>query len=258
MLSLIDRLKTTFRLGALLGAALLTTHAAFAQFPGGASPAGLNAALTRLFGDVKAFTARAEVRVLDKAQQETMSAPMNFALLDNKIRVEIDMTQMKGREMPPGAAAGLKQMGMSQVISLVRPDKSSLYIIYPDQKACLVMPLAESEAGASQAAPKLKKTPLGKETIDGHPCEKNKVVLTTEKGQPLEAITWNAPDLKNFPIQIQTSEKDTSSVMRFKDVQFVRPAASQFEVPAGYDQYQDVQQMMQGFLKKMMGGNEGK
>ena len=36
---------------------------------------------------------------------------------------------------------------------------------------------------------------------------KNKVVVKGSKGPVLEAITWNATDLKDFPIQIEMKEK---------------------------------------------------
>src|SRR5689334_3014724 len=87
---------------------VLSGFTGFAQVPGAGSPAGVNATLTKLFGNVTAFSARSEVQVLDKDRKEKVSTPMNFALLDNKIRVEIDMTQMKNKDLPASAAASLK------------------------------------------------------------------------------------------------------------------------------------------------------
>ena len=37
---------------------------------------------------------------------------------------------------------------------------------------------------------------------------KNKVVVKNDKGPVLEAVTWNAADLKDFPLQIEMKEKD--------------------------------------------------
>src|SRR6266404_4038061 len=65
-----------------------------AQFPN-ANQASLNGAMMKLFGATTAFSSKAQVRMLDKAQKETMSMPMNFALLDHKIRLEVDLTQLK-------------------------------------------------------------------------------------------------------------------------------------------------------------------
>jgi len=65
---------------------------------------------------------------------------------------------------------------------------------------------------------------------------KNKVVIRNQQGPVLEAVTWNASDLKDLPVRVETREKDTTVVMRFTKVQFTRPDALQFEVPAGYIQ----------------------
>jgi hypothetical protein len=240
------------RCSVFLAGLLLAGTAAQAQMPGAGAPAGMSAALIKLFGDVKAFTAKAEIQVLDASQKERATMPMDFALLDKMIRVQLDLTQMKSSDMPAGAAEQLKSMGMAQVVSIVRPDKKVAYVIYPEQKMMMTMPLPKSDTDAAEKDTKLQKTALGKETVDGHSCVKNKVLMTDEKGTNVEAITWNASDLKDFPVQIQTQEKENTSIIRFKQVQFTKPDAKQFEVPAGYTQYSSPQEMMQGMMKKMM------
>jgi hypothetical protein len=155
--------------------------------------------------------------------------------------------------MPPGAAQTLKQMGMARVVSILRPDKNTVYVFYPDQKAMMTMPLPNEDSESAKAQKTLK-TPLGKETIDGHSCVKNRVVVNLGQGEPIEAITWNATDLKDFPVQIQTTEKGTSSFVRFKQVQLDKPDASIFEPPSGYTHYPDAQSLMQGIMKKVMEG----
>jgi hypothetical protein len=176
--------------------------------------------------------------------------PMDFAFLDGKMRVEIDIAQMKNSSMPPGAAAQLKQMGMSQVVSILRPDKKLAYVIYPESKVMMSMPLPKEEGDEKDL--KLQKTALGKETIDGHACVKNKVIIPDTKGQNVEATTWNASDLKDFPVQIQTKEKENTSTVHFSKVQFTKPEAKQFDPPEGFTQYNSPQEMMQGIMSKMM------
>jgi hypothetical protein len=228
-----------------------------AQMPGAGGPAGMNAAMAKLFGDLKAFSAKAEVQVLDGSQKEIATMPMDFSLLDGKIRVEMDMTQAKIASMPPGAATQLKQMGMAQVVSIVRPDKKQIFVVYPEQKAVMTMPLGAD--AATEKETKLDKTELGKETIDGHSCVKNKVVIDDGKGQKVEATTWEATDLKKFPIRIQTKDRENSSILNFKNVQFAKPEASSFDPPAGYTQYNSPQELMQSIMSKMtQGGAEKK
>jgi len=215
--------------------------------PGG--PGGMGAAITKLFGENRAFTAKAEVQLLDSSQKEIALMPMDFALLEKSIRVEMDLTQGKNREMPPGAADSLKQMGMARVISIINPNKKLAYVLYPDQKVVLNVPLPKDSTNSS-ASSKVEKTPLGNETVDGHACVKNKVTLLDDAGQPVNVTLWNATDLKDFPVQIQTKEGDNTSMMKFKQVQLTKPEAALFEPPADYVQYSSQQEMMQAVLKK--------
>jgi len=240
------------RIQTIVAGLLLAGVGAQAQMPGAGGPPGMSSALTRLFGDINAFTAKADVQVVDGSQKEVAGMPMDFAMLDKKVRVEIDLTQAKSSSMPPGAAEQLNSMGMAQVVSIVRPDKQLVYVMYPKQKMMMSMPLPKTDADAAEKNSKIQKTPLGKENLDGHPCVKNKVVITDEKGENIEATTWNASDLKDFPVQIQTKEKENTSTIHFKNVQFTKPDAKLFELPTGYTEYKSPQELMTAMMKKMM------
>jgi hypothetical protein len=227
-----------------------TGFSAAAQMPGSGSPTGMDAAMIKLFGNVNAFTAKANVQVLDKEKKETTSVPLGFSLLDQKVRVEIDVTQIMSKQLAEEDVAGMKQMGLAQIISIIRPDKKATYVIYPSQKSFLRMPMSKEESDVLEANPKIEKSPLGKETIDGHPCTKNKVVVTSSQSKTLEATTWNASDLKDFPLQIETTDKETTSIIRFKDVRFTKTDPAQFEPTAGYTEYKDQMDLMVAIAKK--------
>lgn len=226
----------------------------FAQVPGGAGPAGMSSALTRLFGKTTAFSAKGEMQVTDSSKREVSFWPMDFSVLDKKIRVEIDLAQTRNKGVPPQMGAMLKQMGMSQVVSIIRPDKGLVYVIYPDQRALLSMPLPKEDSEGSEKPPKITKTPLAKDVIDGHPCTKNKVVLTDAAGQSTEAVTWDASDLQDLPIQIQTQEGESTSVIRFKEIQFSRPPADMFEPPSGFTKYDSAEDLKLSVMKKAVDG----
>ncbi len=226
-----------------------------AQVPGGAGAGAMNAAISKIFGDIKAFSARADIQVLDSSKKEMANMPMDFAFSDGKVRVSMDMAQMKSSSMPQGAAEQMKKMGMAQVVSILRPDQSAAYVIYPDSKVMMKMPLPKEDNNSKDV--KLQKTPLGKETLDGHPCEKNKVVIPG-KGRSTEATTWNATDMKDFPIQIETVENEITSRIHFSKVQFTKPDTKDFDPPAGYTLYNSPQEMMQALMSKMGGGTEEK
>jgi hypothetical protein len=243
------------KLTAFVSSIMLTANVSFAQIGSPGSPAGMDASLVQLFGDVKAFSAVCDMRMLDASQNEKLSGPMDFALLEEKIRVEVDMSKMKAKEMTPETIAMMKQSGMDRVISIVRPDKKNQTVIYPGMKACVSMPLPKKQADALDSKnSKMEKTPMGKETIDGHSCIKNKVVIKNEGSKPQEFLVWNASDLKDFPVQIQTSEDDQTVFMLFKQIQFSKPAAATFEVPSDYKKYDDMGSFMQDMMAKMMQG----
>ncbi len=238
---------TKLRVG-ILGLIVASVAVAHAQVPGAGGPAGMTAAMSKLFGDVKNFSAKAEAQVLDGSQKEMVSMPMDFEFLDGKMRVQIDMGKMKNNNMPPGAAEQLKQMGMANVISIVRPDKNLAYVIYPDNKVLMSVPLPQQEGDT-----KVTKTATGKETVSGHACTKNNVVISDGKGQNVEAVTWNASDLKDFPVQIRTKDKENTSIIRFSNVQLAKANAADFEPPSGYTQYSSPAEMMQAMMSKMQG-----
>ena len=233
-------------------AAILASGAAgvlHAQMPA-AGPPGWNAAMSKLFGDVKAFSAKAEMRALDKAGRPAIQVPMNFALLDNKVRMDIDMTLLKGPQAPPDQVALLKQLAMDRVACIVSLDKKAMQLIFPSLAAYVETPMTEDEAAALNKDLKLQKTPLAKETIDGHPCVKNRVVMTDGKGLQTEALVWNATDMKDFPVQMQMNDKETTVVMRYNEVRLSKPDAKQFDAPAGFTRHSDMQQLMIAVAQK--------
>ncbi len=154
------------------------------------------------------------------------------------------------RAFRPALAALLKQMAMDRVGCIVALDKKSMQLIFPSLAAYVESPLPEDEAAALNKELKLNKTPLGKETIDGHPCVKNRVVMTDAKGQKAEAVVWNAADLKEFPVQMQMNDKETTVVMRYKEVHLGKPDAKQFDAPAGFTRHTDMQQLMMAIAQK--------
>jgi len=238
----------------LLAACGFFASPAFGQLPGPGTPAGLNLQLLRLFGSVTAFTARANIRVVDAAQKEVFSAPMDFSVLDNKIRIEMELTDIKYKDLPAALASSLKQLGLSKVVSLVRPDKQASYVIYPEQKLYLNMPLAKGDAEAAQKPAKIEKTAIGPDTLEGKACEKSKVVLKQEGGRTLEAFVWTTPETKEFPVQVESTDGGNTSTIHFKDVRFEKPDAARFDVPTAFTSYKSYPEFMGGLMAKMLGG----
>lgn len=232
------------RVRLLLALLLAGGVSAFGQFGGAGSP-GVSATLIRLFGTNRAFTAQVEVQVLGKDNKEQVGTPMTFALLDTKIRLEVDLARMRNREQA-NMLAQVKPLGMDSLVSLFRPDLRATCVVFPKLRAFVKLPMPDEEAEAFSKSARIERSPLGKEKMDGHPCVKNRVVLTDDKGKQHEATVWNASDLRDFPICVATRESEGTVVMRFRQVQFVPPSASLFEPPAGYQACADMSALMAG------------
>lgn len=160
--------------------------------------------------------------------------------------------------MSPQAAAQMKSIGMDKTEVISRPDKKVAYQIYPGLKAYVETQLPEQEtSGSSGEQMKMDLTELGKETVDGHPCVKNKAVVTDKDGNQHESLVWNATDLKKFPVKIEQSQDGMKITMAFRDISFSKPSASLFDAPSDSTKYDSTQSMMQQVMMKRMGGGLG-
>ncbi len=190
--------------------------------------------------------------MLDNAGTEVMAVPAAFSMIDGTMRAEIDVSRTRSKEISPEVAASIKQMGLDKMVSIVRPEKKMTIFIYPSLRGYVEVPMSKEDAANLDRKYVVETTKLAQEKIDGHACEKNKVTGTADNGQKFEAIVWNAKDLKNFPIQMQMSQQDTTVSMRFTNVQLAKPDVAQFEAPAGFTKYATVEKLTQeGLLKAL-------
>src|SRR6266498_3630866 len=239
----------------LLAATLLAGQGARAQLPGG-NQAGLNASMLKLFGEFSAFSSKADLRLQEKGAREPMTMTVDFAMLDGKVRVDLDMSTVKSKQIPPEILASYKSAGMDRVATILRPDRKTALLIYPSVQGYVELPMSKEEASDMDRKFKIDKTKLARETIDGQVCDKTKVILSTETGERHEALVWYAPDLKNFPVKMQMDQQQTTVVMQYREVKLLRPNARQFEAPDGFSKYPSVDQLMQKAMLKALGGNK--
>jgi hypothetical protein len=216
----------------------------------------LNGALAKLFGEHKAFSANMNIEAQPTGNADTITMPGKVAFLEGKSRFELDVTQVKGSKIPPETAAQFRAMGMAEMVLISRPDKKTAYLIYPGLQSYALNSLSEEDAASADDF-KLESSELGKETVDGHPCVKNKITVTDAKGTKREFTVCNATDLKKFPIQIETSEQGVAAKLTFKDVKFEKPQVKLFEAPSEFTKYDSMQAMMQGAMMKRFGAGAG-
>ena len=235
-------ITTVFCLG------LTSALAQFGRTPGGPKFDGVTA---KLFGEHSTFTATLEFQT-SQMSGEISSMPGKLFFDNGKSRFEMNLAEAKGMKMPPSAIEHMKGMGMDTMISISRPDLKLIHLIYPGLHSYVEM--ASTNSAADSADYKVETKELGKETLDGHDCVKNRITVTDKEGTKHESLVWNATDLKNFPVKIVTGEPGHEGTMLFKQISFEKPAAGNFETPADFTKYDNVQTMMQTEMMKKMGG----
>ncbi len=252
-------MKKQLRFIAVIAVCLCSTLATSqAQFGGGSPGSAFGGSIVKLFGDNTTYSASLESSVKSDTGGDPMTMPAKLMYDQGKTRFEMDLSKATGLKLPPQALTQMKSMGMDMMVMISRPDQKMAYIIYPNMKAYAGMPMTDPDAAAKADQFKLETTELGKETVDGHACVKNKQVVTDEKGTKTEFTAWNASDLKQFPVKIEMTEKGQGVSLLFKDVKFDKVDAAQFEPPAGFTKYDTMQAMMQQeMMKRMPQGGPG-
>jgi hypothetical protein len=228
---------------------------AYAQLPD-ANKAGLNAAVLKLFSDVGGFTSKAEVRLQEKGSADALTMTAGFTMVEGKVRMDLDMATLQSKQMPPETLAGFKAVGLDKFATVLRPDRKATLLIYPAVQCYVEMPMSPEDAADVDRRFKIEKTRLGRETIGGHSCEKNRVVVAADSGGKHEATVWHATALKDFPLKVQMEQPEMTVIMEFRDVKLVRPDARQFEAPAGYAKHGSMEQLMQSAMLKTLGGQK--
>jgi len=211
---------------------------------------GLSGSMKKVFGKHTAFTANVEMQLARGEDKIVM--PGKMVVLDDKTRFEMDMAEIKGGGIPPDAAATMKQMGMDKTVTITRPDKETMYMIYPGLKAYAAQPFKDPDATRPESDFKAEVTELGKETVEGRACIKNKVVVTDNEDLKHEFTVWNATELDNFPVQIETSQGGARVTWLFTDVKLGKPAAALFDPPTDYKKYDSLMALMQEQMMKRM------
>jgi hypothetical protein len=189
----------------------------------------------------------------DPQKGDAVTIPGKMVFDSGKSHFEMDMSQIKSSRLSADEAAQMKQLGIETIVTIARPDKKVSYIIYPGMQSYVENPEEMGAAATGTNDLKIESTELGKETIDGHSCVKDKVVITDKQGDKHEATVWDATDIKNFPVKIQMTGGGNDATMTFKNVSFVKPAADAFDPPASYTKYDSVQSMMMSQVMKQMG-----
>jgi len=179
---------------------------------------------------------------LNKSDNKSWVMDAPLWITGPKMKMEMDMTKM----MEASGAKDASQSPMSKMTMLNRGDKKTGYTLYPNAQKYMVHTAAEQQ----DEKPKVEKTKVGSETIDGHPCDKYKVVITYKSEKPQEGFIWNARDLGGMTIKSEVENKDYKMTTELKKIVLKSSPASVFEIPQGYTESKDFMEIMMSAQQK--------
>lgn len=109
--------------------------------------------------------------------------------------------------------------------TLYVPSNSKVYrlTVYPDKtRQCIVMKTEQAKMLPSPLellnGTKVKRTPVGTETVDGHSCKVEDVVVTRADGKTIESKVWEAEDLKGIPVKIVSQLEHSKLAAVYRDI----------------------------------------
>lgn len=128
--------------------------------------------------------------------------------------------------------------GKSVVIT--RLDKGLVWVLLPSEKMYMETPISQRKSNPLGMDPDtvVKRQRIGKDTVDGHPCIKEKVTVKDAGGGNESMYYWEAQDI-GWPVKAEAL--DGSWSYTYKDIKVGRQDPSLFEVPKGYSKLETEQ-----------------
>jgi hypothetical protein len=126
-----------------------------------------------------------------------------------------------------GGLSTLYVPSTSRVYNLTTyPDHSHQCVVMkPEQAKMLPSPL-ELLQGSN-----VSRTDVGTETVEGHPCKVENVIVTRNDGKKIESKVWEAQDLQGIPVKIESHVGDITLSASYRDISVGTPERELFTVP---------------------------
>ena len=118
-------------------------------------------------------------------------------------------------------------------IHIIRPDKNLVWVVMPQQKAYMEMPVtgeAQQKMLTLTEKQKAKMQKVGTETVNNYACDKYEATMS-HQGKSTKFYFWIATKLG---IPIKMVSEDGSFSMEYKDIKPGEVDDALFEPPSGY------------------------
>jgi hypothetical protein len=84
---------------------------------------------------------------------------------------------------------------------------------------------------------------VGTETVDGHTCKVENVVVTRADGKTIESKVWEAEDLKGVPVKIESHIEGGTLTAIYRDIVLGTPDKALFAPPEKCIPYEKMYQV---------------
>lgn len=140
-----------------------------------------------------------------------------------------------------GALSTLYVASNSRVYNLTTyPDQSHQCVVMkPGQAKMLPSPLELLEGSI------LKRTDAGAETIEGHPCKIEDVVVKRADGSKIESRVWEAQDLQGIPVKIESHIGDSTLSALYREISVGTPDTAFFTIPDKCTPFEKIGQVVE-------------
>ena len=132
--------------------------------------------------------------------------------------------------------------GENKVYNLTSyPDHSHQCVVMkPEQAKMLPSPL-ELLQGTN-----MKRAAAGTDTIDGHPCNIENIIVTRPDGSTIASRVWEAQDLKGVPVRIESHIGEITLSAVYRDVSFDTLDQSLFRISESCTPLEKMGQVVEG------------
>lgn len=120
--------------------------------------------------------------------------------------------------------------------TIIRYDKKVLWVLIPDQKQYMEMPIghrAGMVATLRNKDAKYRIKDLGAEKVGQYACEKYQIHWS-QNGKESDGLVWLASSGNVKGLMVRTRNEKDGATTEYSNIQPGEPAASLFELPAGY------------------------
>ena len=126
--------------------------------------------------------------------------------------------------------------GGQRMVTIVRQDRKVIWVLMPEDRTYLEMPLGSSPDQGDLSAWEVEMTAVGPEKVEGLETTKSKVIMKHPRGDKLGGFWWTTADGVAVKMDMLAVEGAARTRMKIEltNLQVGKQDPALFEIPAGY------------------------